>query len=87
MDRIQRNINFPFYYWFIAGLLVGILMGWFFSGFINMIFRVLLFAGVVVVIGLIIYLWQKTGRSNGGATKSNDIPEANWRTIDPSGRK
>ena len=87
MNRFGRNGTVPFYYWFLAGLAVGILMGWFFSGFINMIFRFALLAGVVVVIGLIIYLWQKAGRPGQKVANQNDIPDANWRTIDPSGRK
>lgn len=87
MNRSWLNGTVPFYYWFLAGLAVGILIGWFFGGFINMVFRLALFAGVMVVIGLIIYLWLKANRTGEGSTKSNDIPEANWRSIDPSGRK
>jgi hypothetical protein len=87
MNRFQINGRFPFYYWLFAGILIGILIGWMFSGFINMLFRLLLFAGVVIVIGLAIYLWGKISRTNGPPARQNDIPDGNWRTIDPSGRK
>jgi hypothetical protein len=43
--------------------------------------------GVVIIIGLIIYLWQKGTRSGGKSSVSSDIPEGSWRNIDPSGRK
>lgn len=87
MSRIWRNGSFPFYYWFLAGLAVGMLMGWFFSGFINMILRLFLLAAVIVAIGLVVYLWQGAGRPGEKSAKPSDIPEANWRTIDPAGRK
>jgi hypothetical protein len=87
MNRLQRNGGFPFYYWFLAGLFCGIVIGWFFSGFINMLFRLALLVGVVVVIGLIVYLWQKSNRSSGITANQSDIPEGSWRNIDPSGRK
>lgn len=87
MSRFQINGRIPFYYWFFAGILVGVLIGWMFSGFINMLFRMLLFGGVIVVIGLAIYLWGKVSRTNDRPARQNDIPDGNWRTIDPSGRK
>lgn len=86
MHRFQLNGRFPFYYWFLSGILLGILIGWVFSGFINLLFRMALFAGVVLVIGLAIYLWGRISRSNGPPARQNDIPEGNWRTIDPSGQ-
>ncbi|HET9660265.1 MAG TPA: hypothetical protein VFP05_08035 [Thermomicrobiales bacterium] len=87
MNRLQRNGGFPFYYWFFAGLFVGILTGWFFHGTINFIFRLVLLVGVIAVIGLIIYLWQRGPRSDSTGTGASDIPEGTWRNIDPSGRK
>jgi hypothetical protein len=87
MNRVQRNGGFPFYYWFLAGLFVGIIAGWFFHGTINFILRMALLAGVIVVIGLIVYLWQRGPRMGSKRTTSNDIPEGAWRNIDPSGRE
>jgi hypothetical protein len=87
MNRFQRDGGLPFYYWFLAGLLIGIVTGWFFHGTINFIFRMVMLVGVVIVIGLIIYLWQKGKNPGAKASASSDIPEGNWRNIDPSGRK
>lgn len=88
MNKFKSGGGLPFYYWLIAGLLIGILIGWFFSGFINMILRFGLLLGVFVVIALVIYLWQKTKSSSGiTANPGSDIPEGNWRNIDPSGGK
>jgi hypothetical protein len=87
MNRLQRNGGFPFYYWFLIGLVTGVLVGWFFSGFINALFRVALFIGVIAIIGLIVYLWRKGNRSSGVAANQSDIPEGSWRNIDPSGRE
>ncbi len=89
MDRFKSGGGLPFYYWLLAGMLIGILIGWFFSGFINMILRFTLFFGVIAVVGLVIYLWQKT-KSTSSETASkpgSDIPEGSWRNIDPSGGK
>lgn len=87
MNRLRLDGKFPFYYWFLSGILLGMLIGWMFSGFINLVFRLLLFAGVVVVVGLAIYLWTRISRSSSSSTRQDDIPEGNWRTIDPAGRK
>ena len=87
MNPIKREGGIPFYYWFLAGLFLGLLMGWFFHGTINFILRMTLFLGVVIVIGLIIYLWQKSKSSSGIRAGQSDIPEGSWRNIDPSGRK
>jgi len=87
MNRFRTEGGLPFYYWFLAGLLIGIITGWFFHGTINFIFRMVMLVGVVIVIGLIIYLWQKGTRSNAKSSVSSDIPEGSWRNIDPSGRK
>jgi hypothetical protein len=87
MNRLQRNGGFPFYYWFLIGLVTGLLAGWFFSGFINAILRLALFAGVIAVIGVIVYLWRKSSRSVGVTANQTDIPEGSWRNIDPSGRE
>ena len=87
MDKFKSGGGIPFYYWFLSGLVLGLLMGWFFHGTINMILRMLLLVGVIAVIVLGVYLWQKSSGSNRSSGVVSDIPEANWRDIDPSGRK
>lgn len=87
MNRLQRDGGFPFYYWFLSGLVIGIITGWFFHGTINFIFRMVMLVGVIAVIGLIVYLWQKGSRPGTKNSASTDIPEGTWRNIDPSGKK
>ncbi len=86
MGKFKSGGGIPFYYWFLSGLVLGLLMGWFFHGTINMILRMLLLVGVIAVFVLGVYLWQKSSNSN-TSSGASDIPEGNWRDIDPSGRK
>lgn len=46
-------------YGFLAGILVGVLMGWFFAGFVGAFFRVGMVALVVVPLILIYMGWRK----------------------------
>jgi hypothetical protein len=87
MNNFKNGRGIPFYYWFLGGLVFGLVMGWFFHGTISMLLRLLLLFGVIAVVILGVYLWQKAsslGQASGGAS---DIPEGNWRDIDPSSRK
>lgn len=62
-------------YTFIAGLFIGIFLGWSMHGLIGMMFRVVMFIVAVVVVALAISFWKNT-RNN----KSVSGPvEANWR--------
>lgn len=87
MGTIKSGGGFPFYYWFLSGLAIGVLMGWFFHGTISMFLRLLLLFGVVVVIILGVYLWHKASSSKSSSGVVSDIPEGNWRDIDPTGQK
>lgn len=88
MGTIKSGGGFPFYYWFLSGLAIGLLGGWFFHGTISMFLRLLLLLGVIAVAVLGVYLWHKTSsnskNSNGVVS---DVPEGTWRDIDPTGRK
>lgn len=86
MNNIKNGRGIPFYYWFLSGLALGLLMGWFFHGTINMILRMALLLGVIAVAILGVYLWQKTSSSNKSSGVQSDISEGNWRDVDPSGR-
>lgn len=46
-------------YGFLAGMLVGILMGWMFAGFVGALIRVALFALVVIPIILLYLAWRR----------------------------
>jgi hypothetical protein len=87
MDGFKRGGGVPFYYWLLGGLISGIMIGWFFHGVITMALRLALILGVIAVIVLGVYLWRKATSSSNRAAADQDIPEGNWRNIDPSGRK
>jgi hypothetical protein len=64
----------PMLYVFLAGLVVGIFIGWSLSGVIGLLFRVVIFAVAVALIVLAVNFWQKT------RSESRDTTiEANWR--------
>ncbi|MCO5222617.1 MAG: hypothetical protein M9947_13720 [Thermomicrobiales bacterium] len=86
MDKFKSGGGVPFYYWFLSGLVIGLLMGWFFHGTISMLLRLALLVALAGVIALGFYLWRQSSNS-GPARGVSDIPEGNWRDIDPSGRK
>jgi hypothetical protein len=87
MNNMKNGGGVPFYYWFLGGLGIGLVMGWFFHGTISMILRMALLLGVIAVAVLGVYLWQKASSSKSSSGITSDIPEGNWRDIDPSGRK
>lgn len=86
MNNIKSGGGIPFYYWFLSGLAMGLLMGWFFHGAISMLLRLSLLFGVIAVVILGVLLWQKASSTNRSSGAASDIPEGNWRDIDPSGR-
>ena len=46
-------------YGFVAGLLIGVLLGWMFAGFIGAFVRVAIFLAAVVPIVLVYIAWRK----------------------------
>jgi hypothetical protein len=64
----------PMLYVFLAGLVVGIFIGWSLSGVIGLLFRVVIFALAVALIVLAVNFWQKTRNESRDTTI-----EANWR--------
>jgi hypothetical protein len=46
-------------YGFFAGVVVGVLIGWMFAGFIGALFRVAIVAAAVVPLVLLYILWRK----------------------------
>jgi uncharacterized membrane protein YfcA len=64
----------PALYIFLAGLVIGIFIGWSLSGVIGLLFRVVIFALAVALIVLAVNFWQKTREQSRDATI-----EARWR--------
>jgi hypothetical protein len=46
-------------YGFVAGILVGVMMGWFFAGFVGAFIRVAMVALVIVPVVLVYLAWRK----------------------------
>lgn len=79
----QVSSGRPTLYVFLAGLVIGIFIGWSMHGVIGLLFRVLIFALAVTLIVLAVNFWQKT------RTESRDTTiDATWReTGDPKSRR
>jgi hypothetical protein len=78
-DRIRS-----FGYVFLAGLIIGVFLGWMLHGLIGFVFRVALFIIAVVVVAGAIAFWQNTRRGSGNAYDPTTI-ETTWR--DPRDRR
>lgn len=64
----------PMLYVFLAGLAIGVFIGWSLHGVIGLLFRVVIFALAVALIVLAVNFWQKTRNESRDTTI-----EANWR--------
>ncbi len=79
---------------FIAGLLVGLLMGWFFHGVISLAIRFGLLLVLLLPLIVIGWLWLRSQRAPGPSTRPPDSAESGWtavidveRTPPPSARE
>jgi predicted lipid-binding transport protein (Tim44 family) len=74
---------------FIAGLLVGLLMGWFFHGVISLAIRFGLLLVLLLPLIVIGWLWLRSQRAGGpqgpqgpqGPTRSMANPDTTWTTV------
>ena len=65
-------------YVFVAGLVVGIIIGWSMSGLISFVIRLALIVGVVALVAFAVNFWLNTKRS-----EKNGTIDTAWR--DPRG--
>jgi F0F1-type ATP synthase assembly protein I len=72
-------------YVFIAGLVVGILLGWMFQGIIGTLVRFALLALLIAGILYFLNIWRRS--NNRPSTPFDDIPEADWRDLDSRRRR
>ena len=72
-------------YVFIAGVVVGVILGWMFQGIIGMLVRFALLALLVVGVLFILNMWRKSKSAQ--STSFDDIPEADWRDLDSRRRR
>jgi len=79
---------------FIAGLLVGLLMGWFFHGVISLAIRFGLLLVLLLPLIVIGWLWLRSRRAPGPSIRPEGSAESSWtavidveRTPPPSSRE
>jgi predicted lipid-binding transport protein (Tim44 family) len=72
-------------YYFMAGLLLGLVLGWMFHGVIGLAIRLLVLVVVVAVLYFVYTLWRRTQPPR--SAPYDDIPDANWRELDPTRRR
>jgi uncharacterized membrane protein YfcA len=65
-------------YVFLAGLVIGIILGWVFQGIIGTLVRLAIVAIVVIAALYILNLWRRSKSPDRGY---DDIPEADWRDL------
>ena len=79
LDRIR-----PVLYAFVAGLLIGMFVGWFFHGLVGTLVRIVIVLLLVIPFVAAVLFWMSVrGGHSRPAPPSSDI-EASWREIDPS---
>ena len=72
-------------YVFIAGLVVGVVLGWLFQGIIGTLVRFALLTLLVAGIVFFLNVWRKS--KNQPSSPFDDIPEADWRDLDSRRRR
>lgn len=72
-------------YVFLAGLVVGVILGWVFQGIIGTLVRFALLALLIAGILFLINVWRKSKRPE--TSPFDDIPEADWRDLDSRRRR
>lgn len=69
---------------FIAGLLVGLLMGWFFHGVISLAVRFGLLLVLLLPLIVIGWLWlrsQRAGSPSGSSSRTMAEPDTSWTAV------
>lgn len=69
---------------FFAGLLAGIVLGWFFHGIISFLLRFGLVLVLLLPLLVIGWLWWRSSRSDGPVRATTTV--MTWRGDDPTGR-
>ncbi len=71
-------------YIFVAGLVVGIVLGWIFQGVIGTLIRLAIVAIVVIAAFYFFNLWRKSQQPS---RPDDDITEADWRDLNSRRRR
>jgi F0F1-type ATP synthase assembly protein I len=67
----------------IAGLAIGIILGWLFSGFVGAVVRLAVILLFLIPLIAALVFWFSNRRGSGG---SSAVQEASWRDLDGPGR-
>lgn len=66
-------------YGVVAGLLVGVVLGWMFHGVVGTILWLMLIAVILTPFVIAIIFWQKTQSRNRDSRESALVRDAEWR--------
>ena len=69
----------------LAGLVIGVVLGWMFHGLIGTIFRIGIILLFILPFVAAVAFWLSS-RSSGQSGGSSTIQEANWRDLGGSGQ-
>jgi F0F1-type ATP synthase assembly protein I len=72
-------------YVFIAGLVVGVILGWLFQGIIGTLVRFALLALLIAGIVFFLNVWRKSKSPD--TDPFDDMPEADWRDLSSRRRR
>lgn len=72
-------------YAFIAGLLVGIMFGWFFHGLISMAVRFGVVAVLLIPIALLVFMWWRSSRERNRLQTTMTVMRWNGGNFSPYG--
>lgn len=90
---MRMNAQIPQHWWerirwarggFFAGLLIGVMLGWFFHGIISFLFRFGLVLVLLLPLLVIGWLWWRSSRRDGAGVPTATV--MTWRGEDTSGR-
>ena len=70
----------------IAGLVVGIFLGWIFHGFVGFLVKISLLIVLMVPLVLAIYFWRRVTTPTVSAPRS-DIRDADWIELESGNRR
>lgn len=68
-------------YGLVAGLVVGLFLGWLFHGFVSTLFRLLIIAIILSPFIVALVFWLKVSNRNRAERSGSAIQEAEWRDI------
>ncbi len=72
----------PKLYIFCAGMVTGLLLGWFFHGLVGTLIRVFLILLLMVPVVAAFLFWRSVSNERTKAKAPTDVTDATWREVD-----